>query len=351
MKRTRRSGRTPIGVDLGKRYVKAAQLGRTRSGWRVDAAVSLPRGMPDGGVSRSEIRQLRGVLDRQGFAGKSVVLAVPTEELLTGIMDVPPRGSGAPVDQIARMELARIHKCRPEALEVACWDLPAPSHGKEVARVMAAGCTHASADAIVDCFEDEGLNVRALDIHACAVVRACAPVLAGGIICLLDMGWAAARVVLLYRDAVVYERTLGETGIRPLFEAMSKKLALSAETIDSILGEVGIQSDADGEKTGWESFRAVRGMISAHLASMLEEVRLSFSYATGQYRDAALERLILVGGGAAIPGVREYISSALEMDVRTVAPADVADCPEALREQCSDPALTASVGLAQFAEG
>ena len=80
-------------------------------------------------------------------------------------------------------------------------------------------------------------------------------------------------------------------------------------------------------------------------------MRLSFSYATRQYRDAALERLIIVGGGAAIPGVREYIASVLEVDVRTVAPADVVDCPAAILEKCGDPALTASLGLAQFAEG
>ena len=351
MKRMGRPGRTPIGVDLGNRYIRAVQLARMGSGWRVDAATALPRGTPNGEVGRSEIRQLRGVLDRQGFAGTSVVLAVPTEKLLTGILNVPPRDSGAPVDQIARAELARIHKCKPDSLEMACWDLPAPSHGKEVNRVMAAGCAHASADALADCFEDEGLNVQALDIHACAVVRACAPLLAEGITCLLDMGWAAARLALLYQDVIVYERALEETGIRPLYQAMGERLGLSFETIDSVLGEVGVRADAEGETTGRESFRAVRGMISAHLASMLEEVRLSFSYATGQYRDAALARLILVGGGAAIPGVREYISSALEMDVRTVAPADVADCPGALLDRCSDPALTASVGLAQFAEG
>ena len=269
MKRTGRPGRMPIGIDLGSRSIKAAQLARTRDGWRVHAAVSLPRGRPDGEVDRSEVRKLRGVLDRQGFAGSKVVLAVPTGELLTGILDLPPRGSGAPLDQIARMELARIHKCAPETIEVACWDLPAPSHGKDAARVMAAGCAHSSVDALADCFEDEGLNVQALDIHACAVVRACAPLLAEGITCLLDMGWAAARLALLYQDVVVYERAMEETGIRPLYQAMGKKLGLSFETIDSVVSEVGLQSDAGGDGAGWESFRAVRGMISAHLASML----------------------------------------------------------------------------------
>lgn len=351
MKRKGRQGRSPIGVDLGKRYIKAAQLRRSGDGWRVSAAAALPRENPDGDTDRSEVRQLRGVLERQGFAGKHIVLAVPTEKLMTGILDVPPRGSGAPVDQIARTELARIHKCKPDSLEMACWDLPAPSHGKEVNRVMAAGCTHANANAFADCFENEGFNVRALDIHACAVVRACAPVLSGGITCLLDMGWSAARLVLLFQEAVVYERTLGETGIHPLFKAIGKKLGLGPETIDSILGEVGIQPGLDGEGANWESFQAVRGMILAHLASMLDEVRLSISYATSQYRDAAIERLILVGGGAAIPGIREYISSALEMEVRTVAPTDIADCSGPLQDRCSDPALTASVGLAQFAEG
>ena len=351
MKRKGRQGRSPIGVDLGKRHVKVSQLRRSGDGWRVSAAAALPRQSPDGDIDRSEVRQLRGVLERQGFAGKRIVLAVPTEKLMTGILDVPPRASGAPIDQIARAELARIHKCKPDSLEMACWDLPAPSHGKEVNRVMAAGCTHANANEFADCFESEGFDVRALDIHACAVVRACAPVLSGGITCLLDMGWSASRLVLLFQEAVVYERTLAETGIHPLFEAIGKKLGLGPETIDSVLGEVGIQPGADGEEANWESFRAVRGMILTHLASILDEVRLSISYAACCLQNDAIERLILVGGGAAIPGIREYISSALEIEVRTVAPTDIADCPGPLQHMCSDPALTASVGLAQFAEG
>ena len=113
----------------------------------------------------------------------------------------------------------------------------------------------------------------------------------------------------------------------------------------------GSRPGPEGEEANWESFRAVRAMILTHLASMLDEVRLSISYASSQYRDAAIERLILVGGGAAIPGIREYISSALEIEVRTVAPTDVADCSGPLQGKCSDPALTASVGLAQFAKG
>ncbi len=61
MKRKGRQGRSPIGVDLGKRHIKAAQLRHSGDGWRVIAAAALPRENPDGEIDRSEARQLRGV--------------------------------------------------------------------------------------------------------------------------------------------------------------------------------------------------------------------------------------------------------------------------------------------------
>jgi len=345
-----RSGRTPIGIDLGRRYVKAAQLSRTRGGWRIEAAATFPREASDGELNCEEARHLRDVLGRQGFVGRQAVLAVPKESLLTGILELPPRGSGAPVDQIARMELARIHRIRPDEFEMAHWELPAPLRGHEGARVMATACTHKSADAVLDCLEQEGMDVRALDVHACAIARACRPALpaGGGIGCILDIGWETAWLAVLYQDTIVYERCLGETGIRPLFETMDKQLDLDAEMIESVLCEVGVQPTGQDDQTDWAYFEDLRRMVTSHLDLVLREMQPSFSYAAHQYGDAGVERLLLVGGGAMLPGIAEHLSSALGTEVQVAAPADVTECPPQLLAKCGSPALTLSVGLAQF---
>ena len=343
--------RTPIGIDIGRRYVKAAQLSRSRSGWRVEAAASYPRPVPQKDFDAEDARLLRGVLDRRGFTGERVVLAVPKEALLTGILELPARSAGAPLDQLARMELARMHRCRPDSLEVAYWDLPTPPRANAPARVMASACTHEKAEELMGCLEEEGLDVQALDIHTCALARACRPLLAAEkeITCLLDIGWQSSWLAVIHMGTVVYQRTFGETGIRPLFDALDGQLELDGELIEALLCEVGVRRNGGEQQEDSEAFDDLRDLIESHLESILNELRLSFSYATHQYPGASVTQLMLVGGGALLRGIQEHLASALEIEVQTVAPTDVAECPPPLLETCGSPAMTMAVGLAQFA--
>ena len=352
MRRITRQARTPIGIDVGAKCIKAAQLSRAPGGWRVEAVASFAREQPGAALDRQQVRRLRDVLYRRGFTGKGVVLAAPSESLMTGVLELPPRSSGAPLDQIARMELARIHKCQPQSFEMAYWDLPAAARAKDTATAMAAACTHAHADLLLDAFEKEGLDVQALDIHACALARACEPLVSAGdnITGLLDIGWESVQLVLLYQGVVVYERTLREMGVGPLAGVMKEQFDLDADTVEALLDEVGFGPDAKEAEGAWQSFEAVQGTGAAHLDLMVDELRGPFSYAAHQYPDVTVERLLVVGGGASIPGLKEHAASALGMGVQAVAPRDVADCAPAVVEECGQPVLMASIGLASFFE-
>ena len=92
-----KSGRSPIGVDITAREIRAAQLSRMKDYWRIEALCTLPRTTPGSDIDAQQIRQLRDVLKRQGFKGKDIILAAPCEKVLTGIFDVPPKKSGAPI--------------------------------------------------------------------------------------------------------------------------------------------------------------------------------------------------------------------------------------------------------------
>src|SRR3954453_16734348 len=203
-------GRTPIGLDLGAKRVKAIQLEHGPDGPRVAAAAVAPRaGSGAGGsiVTGAEGAGLSHLLYRTGFEGWDVVLAAPAGQLMTGVMELPPRAADGkhpvPVEQIARMELARSHKIGPDTFEMGCWDLPPCNHphrnGKGT-HLMAVGLPHAAAGVLLDAFEPSGLRVRAIDVASCALSRACAATgapydgRAGGeasrqMTAFLDVGW------------------------------------------------------------------------------------------------------------------------------------------------------------------
>src|SRR5947209_16612896 len=87
--RYRTAPRTPIGIDVGSRYVKAVQLDKatTAAGrLRVAAAAIFPRSEPGTAIARPEVRRLGDVLYRHGFTGSAVVLAVPADRLLTTVI-------------------------------------------------------------------------------------------------------------------------------------------------------------------------------------------------------------------------------------------------------------------------
>jgi Tfp pilus assembly PilM family ATPase len=377
-KRLQARTRTPIGIDVGSRVVKAVQFGRDRWGdgrWQVVAATQIPRSevaqrangsAPAGGpasaqgpaaskpLTADEVGRLAGTLERQGFTGSDVVLAVPTDKLSTSVLDLPPRASQAPLEQIARMELARAHKAAPDSFEMGCWDLPAAARATKATPVMAVACSHADANAIIDPFESERFRVCALDVRPAAIARACAALVGdpGTLTAILDVGWTAASLSLMHQGVVIYGRTLGDGGVCKLYQTLANRLGLEEDVIDYLLGETGV-GDA-GPEGAADKRRApvdAAGLIAAHFEAAVQELQVSLTYAQHQYHETAVSRLLLVGGGAGIRGVAAHLSKALGVETRTAAPADTAVPAEAVTGVCGSPALTLAMGLAQHPEG
>lgn len=345
--------RTPIGVDIGGRHIKAAQLRRSGNLWRIAALCRIPRIKPGKEIDQEEVRYLHSVLRRQGFAGKSVVLAVPTDKLLTGIFEVPPRNSAAPIDQIVQTELSRLHKVPAAALELSYWDLPESAKSSAPAQVMAAGCAHGEANKLLDTFEQAGLHVAALDAHPCALPRACSTMLAPepDITAVLDIGWAASGLSIICNGVVMYERMLSIAGVESLTEAVASRFGLDAEAINRVLTEVGFNSASQPNEADQQLFDHVTKVLKRHFSVMADGLKAPFAYASQQCAHGEVKRLLLVGGGAGIPGLDRFLDQTLETEVLTVRPADLVECPSSLLTESCDPALTLVVGLAKFDEG
>jgi Tfp pilus assembly PilM family ATPase len=361
--------RSPIGIDVGRRAVKAVQLERVSgaaasstshdlTGWRVAAAAVLPRAESATGEtpSAAEVRQLADALERKSFAGADVVLAAP-EGLLCSVLELPPLSAGAPVGQIARIELARTHKCAPDSFEMGYWELPTLARAQKATSVMAVALPHAVCDPLIDRFDQERLNVCGVDVRSCAVARACAG-LGGdaGFNAVVDIGARSAELVLLFQGAVIYTRSLAEAGMDPLRDAIAARLKLEREVAEFLLSRVGLAEQPGGGTVAVESEDAAdtempseaRTMITGHFDGIAQELAASFSYAVHQYRDAAVSRLLMVGGGAAVPGAAAYLTRATGIEAVVASPAALCAFDPALAELCPSPALTAALGLAMY---
>lgn len=352
MRFPRAKERSPIGIDVGRRSVKAVQLERAAGGeWSVSAAVVLPRAVKAAGEpvrpTADELRKLVDVLERQSFHGAEVALAA-SDGLLSSILELPPLAPGAPVEQIARIELSRTHRMAPDAFEMGCWDLPTPARAHKATYVMAVALPHVHAEPLLDAFESQGLRVCGIDIRTCAIARACHTLTdTASITAIVDLGWGAAEVALLYRDAIIYCRSLPDAGLSRLRESISRRLRVEDEMLDYILGEVGLPT-SPAEESGGNVPAEARDIVAAHVDALVQELLASFSYATHQYPDASVTRVLLVGGGSQVPGVVEHVGTGLRIETRAATPLSLATCADSAAQACSSGALTAALGLAQY---
>jgi hypothetical protein len=334
-----RNGLGPIGLDAGERTVCATQVRWETGQARLHALVVLPRIKPGTPLDADEMRRLCGVLRRQGFGGRRIVAGLPDDKLMVNTFEQA--GSGPPPEVVARVELARHAGCAPTHLETACWTLPASaSRAKQGAHVLAIGCLHADADAVLDIIESPGLRADALEPRALALVRACGPVLAArpGIAAAVDLGWEAVTAAVLYQGTIVYQRSIPELGVSALARAVMTATGVDAQAAAHLL-----RRSARGGSG--HSAADVSRLIGEHAVKVSQELGRALSYASHWYAEPQIGLVALAGEGAAGPEVEAVLARELGTEVRTVTPRDLAG-EIGPHDASTNPAAVVALGLA-----
>ncbi|MCZ6836440.1 MAG: pilus assembly protein PilM [Planctomycetota bacterium] len=344
--------RSPIGIDVSGRYLHAVQLQRANGGWRLAAAGRYERANPESELSANEVRLFSELLERQGFTGRDVTLAVPGELLKSDLLELPAAASGLALEQLARMEMARTHKCLPDSFELTIWPLPSSGRSTDGQHVMAAACTHPESERLLEVWESGGLCVSALDVHASVVARVIQSRMTQQphISAALDLTWDAARLVIFLENTVIYDRTLADGGLHLLNKTLVERLDVDSEVADFAIFQVGFGEILKAEWKNWPLLTDARGIMATHFTSMLDELRVSFSYAQHRYPDIPVDRLFLMGWGATVPGLAEPLESMLGIETQLITPSCTIDTPVDSRVALQDPGFTLATGLALFEE-
>jgi len=348
-----RRARTAIGVDIGGRTITAAQLLVSGQDYRVLALCLLPRAAAEEEVCPADVLALRRVLRRQGFSGNRIVVAAPQKHLLRAALDLPVKVSGAPIGQIARMELSRLHNVEPDSFEMAHWELKAPDSSKPVTQTLAIGCPHEAANAFLDVFEGSGFDVTGLDTAGAAATRACAPLVLAPpeITAIVDLGWHSTSVLFVCGSALLYERSLEKAAIGALSRKLAEAFGIPLESAQHVINTVGLVSEGPTSDFDRQTVEAIRRHTRAHFDRLVDELRVPLSYANHQFPGAGVQRLLFIGGGAGVGELGSYIGPRLHVEGRAAAPSDLMESPAELLPKAGNPALTIAVGLAQFGGG
>lgn len=344
---------TSIGIDIGSRTIKAAQLLSTDSDDTLTALAMIPRQQPGPTITKEDILHVRHVLRRQGFVGRHLVLAVPDEQLLRGHLDLPAGVTGEPATQMARMELARIHQVDPQSFEMVHWGLSGSDseQGQTNGQSVAVACPHTAAEQLLDTVEAGGLEVQALDVRTAAAARTCRRLTLAppALTAILDLGWSSSKLMLVSGGTVVYERML-KSQLGALTKTLSERFQLDDLAAYQIIDNVGLSRKTEFGDLDTASLDIIQRFMTGHFRNMVEELQVPFSYAAHQYMQEGIQRLLLLGGGAAVPGLTEHLTEALHMEVCRAAPSQLVDGTAPALGNTENPALTVAIGLALFSE-
>lgn len=312
---------TPIGLDLGAHTIRAAQADQSGS---VITSAALTRATPDTPVSAEELEHFRGVLYRQGFIGRTAFVALPKSILMRTTIELPPKDSGAPTLDIARSEIARQAKADPGSFEFALWDAPQPPKHGGSSRAIGVGCSHSDATGLISAIESTNLKVAGLFTPSTALAASLTPPQQGSTLAAVDIGWTDSTFILIGHGAIVFERQFGGCGVGAFVARLAKLRGLDPIKLSAALRH------ADRPEG---NHPAVREVVERLTDAVAAEVRSSVEYLNGCDGVNVPMKIVLAGGGSALPGIADAISAAAGVETRAHA---------------DDPAAASATGLARM---
>lgn len=374
-----RSKKSPIGLDVGAWGVRAAQL--TRSGLprsaRSNAAIhtiaavavsdagasSLDRdsSLPEARVAES----IQRCLGLANFQGKRTCALLNSPAVEFHPLELPPailageRAANGPdassLDQVIQWEVSRLLEEPGDAesaigteVETRHWLLP--NTHVAAPNVLGVAVSRPAVDRVLGICSAARLDCVRVDAGAAVAARFGAVLNDWGedhLWGVLDLACDDARLVLCVDDVPVLVRRIGSGG-RGWTRRIAESLRVSLSSAEVHKCEHGLRStgrrnrrhsDEEAMPANGASRSEVAAIVSAALRSELKEmtsqVKRSYEYALSCYPKRRAADLVLVGGGAKMGNLPEYLENALGIPVRRASDyLGTASCRLAFADEC-----------------
>lgn len=280
----------PFGIDLGGSSLKIIQL----KGKKVTLATYMDISYEDREDEQRLISLLRGLFKNINIVGKQTAIQFPGNLAFIRSVNFPPMPH-AELKEAVKWEVKRQ---LPYPLEEAVYDYIAVPQEEGIA-VTFAGGERKSIERYLFPFKEAGLQVTAIDVSPLCLLRALKPSSLGNTL-MLDIGGVSTEINILKAGILRLTRTveLGGAFIREVFLSNGN----SPEESERLLRE-GTQEEL---KTALEEF--------------LKEIMRSMDYYQANFKEKTFSEVILTGGVAINPSVKDFFSHTLDMPINLPDP-------------------------------
>ena len=327
-----------IGLDIGTTHVRAAELEFGSGARGPNGQPTLVRygevPIPIGAVRDGEVEDqatvsmaLRQLWAQARFSTRDVNIGVGNQRVVVRELDLP----WMPMAQVKTSLPFQVQELLPMSTDEALLDyfptgeLEGPSgrmlHGMLVA------ATRDTVRANVLAVEGAGLRPRMVDLNPFALLRSVVRgELAQQTVAVVDIGARVTQVVIAAQGMPQFVRMLPSGG-HNVTEAVASAMSVSAPEAENIKREVGIGYAVAPD------LQAVSEAINAVVRPLIEAVRNTFVYYAGNHPGAGIDVVLLTGGGAHLPGLGQYLSSASRLSVTIGDPLSTVRLGKAIRAE------------------
>ncbi len=317
-----------VGVDLSDQSVRVVHV--VRRGSKVTRIDSGERVLPNTDLKPPERRvalrgALRDLVRELNLRGRHAAAAVSGNEVVIRRMAMPEMSRSDLLDALA-LE-CRKHVAFPIEDSEIRYEVLGRSDREGNPELLLSVCVahRRRLDEVREAVEEAGLRSSLLTTRPVALralVRATAAMPSNEVVAYLDMGGTNTHITVLKGNDIRFSREFGVGGAT-LTEALRSIVVPGQGTIELSFDEAEALKRAHGIPLGPEEaghsgripLSAVSVMLRPILERLARELWNSFDYCNEQFQGEAVTRLVLLGAGARVRNLAEYLTGVLKIPV------------------------------------
>jgi type IV pilus assembly protein PilM len=307
-----------IGLDIGTTHVRAAEVDSSGVGsGRVANLLKyaeLP--LPSGAVGDGEVHEvatvasvLKRLWSKGGFSTHQVISGVGNQRVVVREMELP----SLPMAQLRQSLPFQVGEMLPMSADEALLDFyPTSEQDTESGKVLrgilvAAGKPTVASHVLA--IESAGLEPVMVDLNAFALLRAqSVPDWGTQTVAFVDIGARTTNVIVAASGVPRFVRTVPAGG-QDATEAVSSGMKVSTVDAERLKKEIGVGFAVPEQyKPGAEAL-----MITTR--AFVESIRNTFVFYSQNNPGGPIQHVALTGGGAHLPGLGQYLASAMRLPV------------------------------------
>lgn len=311
--------RTVVGLEIDPSYVSAAEV-------RVNGSLAIQHAataMLDPGIIRdgevTDVDELGATL-KTFFAThrfpNRVRIGVANQRIVVRMLDLPPLSDGKELAAAVRFQA---EDQVPMPLDKAVLDyqvlgtVETPNGPRMRALVVAA--RRDMIEKLLAAARRAGLRPEGIDLSAFAMVRALRPAIASQDgVCLYLNGGGLTNIAVAENGNCLFTR-VASSGLEWMVARLAERRSLTLEHATAWLSHVGLASPLDDVEGDPQIVSETRSVLDDGVRRIADDVRKSLEFYAAQESGPAVDRMVLTGPAAAIPGFAEDLARQLRLPV------------------------------------